>query len=220
LERNQKLGQAATGTVRRASLITELVLATGNRHKVEEIGTMLKDLGIRVRSLAEFSGAPEVVEDGTTYEENALKKARSAAAFTGRPALADDTGLEVDALDGRPGLYAARFAGEGCSFEDNINKLLGLLNGVPLERRGARFVCVLALVTPGGRQEVVRGELSGRITEARSGVGGFGYDPVFFATEAAATLAELTPEEKNRISHRRRAVDKMVELLKRETIGA
>jgi XTP/dITP diphosphohydrolase len=220
LERNQELGQAAAGTARRPSLITELVLATGNRHKVEEIGTMLKDLGIRVRSLAEFPGAPEVVEDGTTYEENALKKARAAAAFTGRPALADDTGLEVDALAGRPGLYAARFAGEGCSFEDNITKLLGLLKGIPEDQRGARFVCVLALVTPEGREEVVKGELLGRITEARSGAGGFGYDPVFLATEAAATLAELRPDEKNRISHRRRAVDKVRELLRRETIGA
>jgi XTP/dITP diphosphohydrolase len=198
----------------------ELVLATRNQHKVYEIGSLLKDLGIQVRSLAEFGDAPEVIEDGATYEENALKKARSAAAFTGKPALADDTGLEVEALNGQPGIHAARFAGDGCSFQDNIRKLLNVLQGVPRERRLARFICVLALVTPDGREELMRGELEGGITEEPAGVGGFGYDPVFFCSEAGKTLAELTPEEKNRISHRRRAVDKARELFKRETIGA
>jgi XTP/dITP diphosphohydrolase len=197
-----------------------LVLATRNPHKVAEMGSMLKDLGVRVRSLAEFDGAPEVVEDGSTYEENALKKARSAAAFTGKPSLADDTGLEVEALDGRPGIHAARFAGEQCSFQDNITKLLTVLKGVPRERRGARFVCVLAFVGPDGREELVRGELEGRITEEPAGIGGFGYDPVFFSPEAGKTLAELSPEEKNRISHRHRAVNMARVLLQRETIGA
>jgi XTP/dITP diphosphohydrolase len=189
------------------------VLATANRHKVREIQALLADLPVTVRSLAEFPGAPDVIEDGATYRENALKKARSAADFTGKPALADDTGLEVDALDGRPGLYAARFAGEGCTFQDNIAKLLRLLEGVPAERRGARFVCVLAFVVSGGRELVVEGELRGRITEAQSGVSGFGYDPVFFVSEAGKTLAELSFEEKNRISHRRRALDKAREFL-------
>jgi len=184
------------------------VLASANRHKVREIQALLADLPVTVRALAEFPGAPDVVEDGATYRENALKKARSAADFTGKPALADDTGLEVDALDGRPGLYAARFAGEGCTFQDNIAKLLRLLEGVPAENRGARFVCVLAFVVPGGRELVVEGELRGRITEAQSGARGFGYDPVFFVPEVGKTLAELSCEEKNRISHRRRALDK------------
>jgi len=184
------------------------VVATGNRHKVEEIRAMLADLPIVVRSLAEFSGAPEVVEDGATYRENALKKARSAATFTGKPALADDTGLEVDELVGQPGLYSARFAGEGCTFQDNIRKLLHLLEGVPVERRGARFVCVIALVTPGGREKVVEGELRGRTTDRQAGGGGFGYDPVFYAPEVGRTLAELTADEKNRISHRGRALAK------------
>ena len=169
---------------------------------------MLADSRIVVRSLAEFPGAPEVVEDGRTYRENALKKARSAAEFTGKLALADDTGLEVDALGGQPGLYAARFAGEGCTFQDNIRKLLCLLEGVPSQCRGARFVCVLALVDPGGCERVVEGELLGRITETQSGVRGFGYDPVFYVPEVGKTLAELTADEKNRISHRRRALDK------------
>ena len=182
------------------------MVATANRHKVEEIRAILADLPIVVRSLAEFPGAPEVVEDGATYRENALKKARSAATFTGKPALADDTGLEVDALAGQPGLYSARFAGEGCTFQDNIRKLLHVLEGVPAERRGARFRCVIALVTPGGREQVVEGELRGRITEEQIGGGGFGYDPIFYVPEVGRTLAELTAEEKNRISHRGRAV--------------
>ena len=169
---------------------------------------MLADLPLTVRSLAEFPGAPDVIEDGTTYRENALKKAWSAAAFTGKPALADDTGLEVDVLGGQPGLYAARFAGEGCTFQDNILKLLHLLDGVPPERRGARFVTVIALVEPNGREQVVEGELRGRITESQAGVGGFGYDPVFYVPEVGTTLAELTAGEKNRISHRGRALDK------------
>ncbi len=183
-------------------------MATGNRHKVEEIRALLADLPIVVRSLAEFSGAPEVVEDGTTYRENALKKAWSAATFTGKPALADDTGLEVDELGGQPGLYSARFAGEGCTFQDNIRKLLHVLEGVSAERRGARFRCVIALVTPDGPEQVVEGELRGRITDRQAGGGGFGYDPVFYAPEVGRTLAELTAAEKNRISHRGRALTK------------
>jgi len=185
-----------------------LVVSTGNRHKVEEIRAMLADLPVAVRSLAEFPGAPQVVEDGWTYRENALKKAWAAAKFTGKPALADDTGLEVDALGGQPGLYAARFAGEGCTYQDNVRKLLRLLEGVPPQRRGARFVCVMALVDPGGREQVVEGELHGQIAEAPAGDSGFGYDPVFYVPEVGKTLAELTPAEKNRMSHRGRALAK------------
>jgi XTP/dITP diphosphohydrolase len=186
-----------------------LVVATGNRHKVEEIRAMLADLPVAVRTLAEFPGAPEVVEDGRTYRDNALKKAWSAAKFTGKPALADDTGLEVDALGGRPGLYAARFAGEGCTYQDNVRKLVRLLEGVPPQRRGARFVCVMALVDAGdGREQVVEGELHGRIAEAPAGDSGFGYDPVFYVPEVGKTLAELTPVEKNHMSHRGRALAK------------
>ncbi|HZC68159.1 MAG TPA: XTP/dITP diphosphatase [Nitrospirales bacterium] len=191
-------------------------MATGNRHKVGEIRAMLADLPVTIRSMAEFPGAPEAVEDGRTYRENALKKAWTAVKFTGKPALADDTGLEVDALGGRPGLYSARFAGEGCTFADNIKKLLRLLKGVPSQRRGARFVCVVALVDPSGREQVVEGKLYGRIAEAPAGCGGFGYDPVFYVPEVGKTLAELTPEEKNRISHRGRALVKARALMREE----
>jgi XTP/dITP diphosphohydrolase len=220
MERDHEPGQTAARTIRGTSLIPELVLASGNPHKVKEISLMLADLGVVVRPLDEFPGAPEVIEDGASYEENAVKKARSAAVFTGKPALADDTGLEVEALDSRPGIYSARFAGEECTFEDNVKKLLGLLEGMPAERRAARFVCVMALVTPEGREDVVCGELAGRIAETPSGADGFGYDPVFFVPEIGKTLAELSPAQKNLLSHRAQALKKARELLRREIIGA
>ena len=201
-------------------MIGEIVLATANRYKVGELRAMLADAGINVYSLDEFPGAPEVIEDGATYEENALKKARSAAAFTGKPAVADDTGLEVQALDGRPGLYSARFAGKGCTFDDNIRKLLTLLNGMDMPRRQARFISVLALVTPDGTQELFKGQLDGYITESPSGAAGFGYDPIFWLPEFQKTLAELSPEVKNQISHRGLAVNQLKARLTRETIGA
>jgi XTP/dITP diphosphohydrolase len=201
-------------------VISDIVLATSNRHKVAEIIAMLADVGINVYSLDDFPGAPEVVEDGASYEENAVKKARSAAVFTGKPAVADDTGLEVQALDGRPGLYSARFAGDGCTFQDNIRKLLALLKNVPMSQRNARFISVLALVTPDGTQELFKGYLDGYISESPSGAVGFGYDPVFWLPEVQKTLAELSPEQKNEISHRRRAVDQLKARLTGETIGA
>jgi len=146
-----------------------------------------------------------VEEDGQTCQENAVKKALAIARFTGLPVVADDTGLMVDALDGRPGVYAARYAGEGATYEDNWRKLLHELQGVPPERRGARFVTVAALAGSPTDIQVVSGELAGTIAEAPTGSRGFGYDPVFFIPELGKTLAELTPNEKNRVSHRARA---------------
>ncbi len=190
------------------------MLATTNRHKAAELQVLLSDVGVRIRTLAEFPDAPEVVEDGTTCEANAIKKATAIANHTGLPAMADDTGLMVEALGGRPGVYAARYAGEQATYEDNCRKLLGELQGVPVAKRGARFVTVVAFVPrPGVQAQVVEGALDGVIAEQPAGTYGFGYDPVFVVPELGKTLAQLTSEEKNRISHRARALAKVREIL-------
>lgn len=194
-------------------MIHELVLATRNRHKGEELAALLGDLGIRIRTLGEFPEAPEVIEDGETCEANAIKKARAIADAIGLPAVADDTGLEVDALDGRPGIFAARFAGEGATYEDNYRKLLHELAGVPRERRAARFVTVAAMAFPTDGVQVARGMLEGLIAEVPSGTQGFGYDPVFFVPELGKTLAQLSADQKNRVSHRAKAFAKVREIL-------
>lgn len=205
-------------------MISEVVLATRNRHKVEELAALLGDLGIRIRTLADFPDAPEVEEDGTTCEANAIKKACEIARVTGLTAVADDTGLEVDALDGRPGVYAARYAGEHATYEDNCRKLVQELEGVPHERRTARFITVAAIAVPGEPAQVTKGVLSGYITEEASGSEGFGYDPVFYVPELKATLAEISVEQKNRISHRAKAFLQAKELLRKRqsesTVGA
>ena len=190
-------------------MINQIVLATHNPDKRVEIASLLSDLGITVRSLAEFPQAPVVVEDGETCEANAIKKAKTIADYTGLVAVADDTGLEVDALGGRPGVHAARYAGAEVTYEDNWKKLLRELDGVPLEQRGARFLTVVAIASP-FRQEVetVEGVLNGVIAPRPAGKGGFGYDPVFLVPELGKTLAELAPSEKNRISHRAQAFAK------------
>ena len=191
----------------------ELVLATRNPDKGRELEALLKDLDIRIRTLAEFPAAPEVVEDGETCEANAVKKAMAIARYTKLPAVADDTGLMVEALGGRPGVHAARYAGAGATYESNCAKLLQELAGVPRDRRGARFVTVAAVADPKGKVEVVQGILNGLITDRPAGTKGFGYDPVFLVPELGKTLAQLTPEEKNRISHRGKAFAKVKELL-------
>lgn len=195
-------------------LIKELVLATRNPHKGVELAALLGDLGITIRTLADFPDAPDVAEDGETCRANAVKKAVEIARHTGLPTVSDDTGLMVDALGGRPGVYAARYAGEHATYEDNCCKLLQELAGVPVERRRARFVTVAAIATPAGRVEVVEGVLDGVIAESPVGAGGFGYDPVFVVPELGKTLAQLTPEEKNRISHRARAFAKAREIIR------
>jgi len=194
-------------------MIHELVLATRNRHKQDELAALLGNLGIRIRTLDEFPEAPEVIEDGETCEANAIKKARAIADATGLPAVADDTGLEVDALEGRPGIFAARYAGEGATYEDNYRKLLHELAGVPHERRAARFVTVAAIAFPTDGVQVARGVLEGLIAEAPSGTQGFGYDPIFVVPELGQTLAQLSAEQKNRISHRAKAFAKVREIL-------
>ncbi len=201
-------------------MIQELVLATRNRHKGEELAALLGDLGIRIRTLDEFPSAPDVIEDGDTCEAIAIKKARAIANATGLPAVADDTGLEVDALEGRPGVYAARYAGEQATYEDNCRKLLEELRDIPIAKRTARFVTVAALALPSTAVEIARGQLQGLITEEPAGSQGFGYDPVFFVPELGKTLAELSADEKNRVSHRAKAFAKVRELLRNKDCPA
>ena len=195
-------------------MIRELVLATRNRHKREELAAILGSLDITIHTLDEFPDAPEVVEDGDTCEANAIKKARVIAAFTGLPAVADDTGLEVDALGGRPGVYAARYAGEDATYEDNCRKLLLELTGVPRERRTARFLTVAAIALPSDGIRVAQGILEGEIAAEASGTLGFGYDPVFLIPELGKTLAELSADQKNAISHRAKAFTQAKALLR------
>jgi XTP/dITP diphosphohydrolase len=194
-------------------MIRELVLATRNRNKVIELVALLGDLGIKIRTLDEFPDAPDVVEDGDTCEANAVKKARAIAESTGLPAVADDTGLEVDALGGRPGVYAARYAGEDATYEDNCRKLLRELTGVPREQRAARFLTVAAIALPSDGIRVAQGTLEGVIAEEASGTLGFGYDPVFLIPELGKTLAQLSADQKNTISHRAKAFAKVREML-------
>jgi XTP/dITP diphosphohydrolase len=186
----------------------KLVLATTNRNKVLEIKDKFSGIGgLEILSLSspEFSGAPEIVEDGLSFEENALKKAMAIAAFTGLVSMADDSGLCVDALDGRPGIYSARYGGEGATDRDRYLKLLDEMKGIG--KRSARFVCAIAVAFPGGENRIVRGECEGLIAGEPAGEKGFGYDPVFFLPEYGKTMAELPLEEKNRISHRALALE-------------
>ncbi|MBI5695100.1 MAG: XTP/dITP diphosphatase [Nitrospirae bacterium] len=199
----------------------KLVLATTNKGKLKEITALLSGLGVEVKGLSDFPGCPEVVEDGKTFRENALKKAREVAAFTGLPALADDSGLEVDALDGAPGVYSARFSGKDADDGKNNRKLLKLLKDTPQAGRGCRFVCVLAFAGPPGsgiREKVLRGEVKGRVAHEPRGPHGFGYDPLFYYHPARKTFAEMGPEAKNRVSHRGRALKKFREYLKGQTL--
>ena len=189
------------------------MLATRNPDKREELAALLGDLGIKIRTLADFPDAPEVVEDGDTCRANAVKKAVAIARHTGLPAVADDTGLEVEALGGRPGVHAARYAGERATYEDNWRKLIRELDGVPQQRRRARFITVAAVAMPSGKVEVAEGMLEGVIAEAPAGTQGFGYDPIFVVPQLGKTLAQLAPGEKNRISHRARAFSKVREIL-------
>lgn len=192
----------------------ELILATGNKDKVAEISAILKELPLRILSLADLAKPPEVVEDGETLEENAVKKARTIALRYGKWALADDSGLFVDRLGGAPGVYSARWAGPGCTYADNNRKLLKELKGVPRSGRKASFRCVIALSSPSGRAWAVEGAIKGIISEELKGGAGFGYDPVFYVPGRRKTFAELSPAVKNTISHRARALKKARKLIK------
>ena len=192
----------------------KLVLATRNQGKVHEIGEIFKiEDEIELLSLHNYSDLPDVVEDGKTYEENAIKKASIVAEYTGHLAIADDSGLEVDALDGAPGVHSARYAGENASDRDRIAKLLDALQRVPDDRRSGRFICAVAIAEPRAQVRVVRGVCEGRIIHTPRGEGGFGYDPVFVPVGYDKTFSELGDEIKNQISHRAKALGKARKLL-------
>lgn len=183
-----------------------VVLATGNKGKIAELSAMLEGFHLEVRGMNEFPDIGEIVEDGDTFEANAEKKARTVAEATGLVAVADDSGLEVDHLDGAPGVYSARYSGPGATDEKNNAKLLDALAGVPEAGRTARFRCVMVAYAPNGERLVASGSWEGRVAEAPRGEGGFGYDPLFVDAESGRHAAELPPEEKNARSHRGKAL--------------
>ncbi|WP_281690702.1 RdgB/HAM1 family non-canonical purine NTP pyrophosphatase [Pseudonocardia thermophila] len=186
--------------------MTKILLATRNAAKLVELRRLLEGQGIEVLGLADVAEFPEAPETGATFAENALAKARDAAAATGLPAVADDSGLAVDALGGMPGVLSARWCGRHGSDEENLQLVLGQLQDVPDERRGAKFVCAAALVVPGGKEVVVHGEWPGRLARAPRGTNGFGYDPIFVPEGEERTSAEMSPQEKDAASHRGRAM--------------
>ena len=193
------------------------MLATRNGGKIEEFTSLLRGVFQKIITLTDLDSAPDIVEDGNTFRENALKKARSISEFTQKLAIADDSGLEVEALDGRPGIFSSRYAGEKARDRDNVDKLLRELSG--LSNRRGRFVCSLALVFPNGKEIITEGMCEGIITDEPRGDGGFGYDPVFFIPEMNKTFAELSSREKNRISHRAHAVKALIKRINAQEIS-
>ena len=189
-------------------------MATGNENKVREIREMLKGDDLEIVSLKEAGVSADIVENGATFEENAVIKAEKVRDLTGLIVLADDSGLEIDYLGGEPGVHSARFMGEDTSYDIKNAALISKLEGVPAEERSARFVCAMAIAYPDRPTEVFRGVFEGMIAEKPAGENGFGYDPVFYLPEYGCTSAELLPEEKNAISHRGRALRLAVEALK------
>lgn len=191
-----------------------LIIATGNEDKVREIDEILEGTGFEAISMKQAGFTPDIVEDGTTFEENALIKAKAVHALTeGEYVMADDSGLCIDALDGAPGIYSARFCGEDSTYEEKFRKIFEMLKDVPEEERTARFVCAIAVVRPDGTSFTVRDEVSGILHEEPKGDNGFGYDPIFYVPEFGMTTAQMDPEQKNAISHRGRALRSMVEKL-------
>lgn len=185
----------------------KIIFATGNKDKMREIREILGDVDAEILSLKEAGIDVDIVEDGSTFEENAMIKAAAIAKIAGDAfVLADDSGLEVDYLNGEPGIYSARYMGEDTSYRIKNQNLIDRLEGVPDEKRTARFVCAVAMVSPDGRKETVRGTIEGRIGYEEKGENGFGYDPIFYVPEFGCTSAELSREQKNQISHRGKAL--------------
>ena len=192
----------------------KIIFATGNEHKMIEIRAILSDLGAEILSQKEAGIKADVVEDGATFEENAMIKAEAISKMTGEIVLADDSGLEIDYLNKEPGIYSARYMGEDTSYHIKNASLIERLNGVPDEKRTARFVCAVAAAFPDGSVKTVRGTMEGRIGYEEKGENGFGYDPIFYLPEYGCTSAELSGKEKNKISHRGKALRAIKDELK------
>lgn len=195
-----------------------MIFATGNENKMVEIREILGDLPLEILSMKQAGIRADIEENGTSFEENALIKAREVCRLAGEMVLADDSGLEIDYLNGEPGIYSARYMGENTSYRVKNKNLMERLEGVPNEKRTARFVCAIAAVFPDGKELVVRGTVEGIIGYEERGENGFVYDPIFYLPERGLTTAELPPEEKNSISHRGNALRKMKELLEKENL--
>ncbi len=195
----------------------KLILATSNKDKAREIAEILSDTPFVVTTMKEEGYDPDIVEDGKTFEENALIKARTVHALAeGAYVMADDSGLCIDALDGAPGIYSARFCGENSTYPEKFAKIFEMLKDVPEDQRTAKFVCSIAVVRPDGSEFTVRGEVCGVLHEKPMGDGGFGYDPIFYVPEFGMTTAQMTKDQKNAISHRGKASRAMAEKLKAE----
>jgi XTP/dITP diphosphohydrolase len=192
----------------------EIILATSNLHKIEEIQSILKNLNIKIIPMTSFLEYPNIEEDGVMLEDNAIKKATEAARFFKKWTIADDSGLEVDFLNGAPGVYSARYAGNGCSYDDNNKKLLAVLEGVPEIKRTAKFRTIIAISSPNERVYLSKGSIFGTIALKCVGTKGFGYDSIFYIPEYGKTFSELEPEIKNSISHRAKALQKAKEIIK------
>ena len=190
----------------------KVVIATHNKDKLKELKKGLSNLSIDLMDLSSFPEICEIIEDGKTLKENALIKAKTVFDITGIPAIADDTGLEVDAIGGKPGIYTARFAGENCTYMDNVNKMLSVMKNIKESNRGAIFKTVMAFYD-GKRELFSEGIVKGIITKEKKGLGGFGYDPIFYVVEEGETFAEMTIEKKNIISHRGRAIKNLMPIL-------
>ncbi len=194
--------------------MTKIILASNNQNKVAEVKEILKDKNVEIVSLKEAGIDVDVEENGTTFEENALIKARAVCKMTGSVTMADDSGLEVDYMDKQPGVYSARFMGHDTSYDIKNKAIIDKLEGVEGDARSARFVAAIAVVFPDGKEIVTRGTMEGLIAREPAGDNGFGYDPIVYLPEYGMTSAQLSPEEKNKISHRGKALKKMAEELK------
>ncbi len=192
----------------------EIVLATKNKNKIKEVKRIIKDKSISMLTIDDFPGCPEVEEDGTTFEANAVKKALAVAHYTEKPSLADDSGLEVYALNGAPGTFSSRYAGKEADDQRNIQKLLYEMRLVDEEKRGARFTCCVALAFPDGMVKIFFGYIEGRIGKEPKGVKGFGYDPVFYPEGESRSFAEMSGEEKDALSHRGKALKELEKYLR------